>query len=89
MRLHSGTVKARSTSTPGPASAMTYTVTVHLPGGDTDVANVRPWNPQWPDTVMQRPYPLSTIVTVHELGDQWRFEFPMPVPETEECGGGA
>lgn len=85
--LYPGTVTARSTSTPGPASAMTYTVSVHLDFGERQFTGVRPWVQQWPDEYDSVPYQLGTEVVCIEIGRDWKFLFPGQTPVIEECNG--
>lgn len=85
--LYPGEVTARSTSTPGPASAMTYTVAVHLRPSDREFTGVRPWVQQWPDAYDSQPYKVGTKVICMEVGREWFFLFPGQTPVIEECNG--
>ncbi len=86
MSVYPATVTARSQNAPALGPAHTFTVKVHLPTGDVEVENVRPWVLDYTENnVLTRPYPLSAIVHCNEIAGQWFFTFPNQQPHTETC----
>lgn len=69
-----GVVVSSNTTTPGPASGITYTVAVNLPDGIVTFANVKPHGSRWPDTINTIPAPAGTPITVWVNGPQITFD---------------
>ena len=70
----SGVVVSSNTTTPGPASGITYTIRVNLPDGIVEFPGVRPHGSRWPDAINTIPAPPGTPITVWVDGTQITFD---------------
>jgi hypothetical protein len=78
-----GVIVSSNTATPGPASAITYTIRVNLPDGIVEFAGVKPHGTRWPDTLNTVPAPAGTPIVVWVNGPQVTFD----VNEKPDLGG--
>lgn len=66
-KVRSAIIKSVQGESPGPASAISYTVSVGFDTITQDVPGVVPHNERWPDTYDTRAAKVGTAIVCHEF----------------------
>lgn len=80
-----GVIRSVQGTSPGPATGITYTVEFSMPSGQTaTMANVKPHNSRYPDTIDTVAATVGTAVLAFDIGDVMQV-FIFEMFATTEC----
>lgn len=85
MALLEGVILGINGTTPGPASGITYRITVETDGGEVVLDSMVPWGARFPDELNTVAAPVGTPVAVSDRGGYLRMLPPGESIEIEVC----
>lgn len=78
-------IKSYQGESPGPASAISYTVEISTEYNRQTIAGVVPHNERWPDIYDTRAAKVGTAIVCHEFGDGGFQFYIFERVDTTEC----